>query len=245
MSNDAGVLVTGGSGMMRYPVPGYAVVHERGVVVFDTGLHDALMSSSDELGALADVFTIELTPADLVESRLAEHGVEIGAVTHVVNSHLHFDHCGRNGPLAHATTLVQRAEWDAAQRPGRTTYVGVPMDEIAAARIELLDGAHDVFGDGTVVCVPTPGHTAGHQSLLVRASTDAGAEAALLVGDACYLASMLAGDVLPPFAFDRDRQRQSYDVLRQHASDGTRLLFSHDVERWDQVPASLSTAPNP
>src|SRR3954454_8871667 len=199
MSNDASVLVTGGSGAMRYPVPGYAIVHQRGVVVFDTGLHDTLMSSSDELGGLSRVFTIELTPDDLIDARLAEHGVEIGAVTHLVNSHLHFDHCGRNGPLAHATTLVQRAEWDAARRPGPSTYVGVDLDEISAGHVQLIDGPQDVFGDGTVVCVPTPGHTAGHQSLLVRASTDAGADAVLLVGDACYLASMLAGDVLPPF----------------------------------------------
>jgi N-acyl homoserine lactone hydrolase len=199
-----------------------------------------LMTSTAALGPLADVFTIELTPEDLIEARLAEHGIEPAAVTHVVNSHLHFDHCGRNGPLHHATTLIQGAEWDAARRPGRSTYVGVPIDEIAAADIELLDGAHDVFGDGTVVCLPTPGHTAGHQSLLVRAGTEATAAAALLVGDACYLASMLADDVLPPFAFDRDGQRASYDVLRRHAREGTRLMFSHDVEHWDRVPSPLA-----
>jgi glyoxylase-like metal-dependent hydrolase (beta-lactamase superfamily II) len=240
MANDASALITGASGPMRYPVPGYAVIHERGTVVFDTGLHDTLMSSNEELGGLAKVFTIELTPDDLVESRLAACGVEVAAVTHVVNSHLHFDHCGRNGPLAHATTLVQRAEWEAAQRPGRTTYVGVHLDEIGSGHVQLVDGGHDVFGDGTVVCVPTPGHTAGHQSLLVRAGAEAGADSALLVGDACYLSSMLAGDVLPPFAFDADRQRGSYEVLRRHEREGTRLLFSHDVDHWDRVPTSLS-----
>src|SRR4029079_14977133 len=140
MANDASALITGASGPMRYPVPGYAVIHERGTVVFDTGLHDTLMSSNEELGGLAKVFTIEQTPDDLVESRLAACGVEVAAVTHVVNSHLHFDHCGRNGPLAHATTLVQRAEWEAAQRPGRTTYVGVHLDEIGGGHMELVDG---------------------------------------------------------------------------------------------------------
>ena len=239
MANDAGVLVEGAHGVMRYPIPGYAVVHERGTVLFDTGLHETLMTSTDELGGLAKVFTVELSPDDLVERRLAEHGLDVDQITHVVNSHLHFDHCGRNGPFAHATTLVQSSEWEAAQRPGRTTYVGVPFDEVAAGQVQRLDGLHDVFGDGTVVCVPTPGHTVGHQSLLVRSEPGPGADEALLVGDACYLASMLADGVLPPFAFDAAEQRRSYDVLRRHERAGARLIYSHDVDHWDRVPAAL------
>ena len=237
MSNDAGALETGASGDIRYPVPGYAVVHERGVVVFDTGLHEPLMRSSEELGPLASIFTVELTEQDLVDRRLAAAGIDPAAVTHVVNSHLHFDHCGRNGPFAHATTLLQRDEWEAATA---RAPLGSPMDEVAAGRIELVDGAHDVFGDGTVVCVPTPGHTAGHQSLLVRASTAPDADRALLVGDACYLPRMLLERSLPPFAADRDRQLASYDALTGHERDGVHLLFSHDVATWDRVPRGLA-----
>jgi N-acyl homoserine lactone hydrolase len=239
MSNDAGVLVSGGRGVMRYPIPGYAVMHERGIVLFDTGLHDTLMTSSDELRGLAKVFTVELAEGDLVDVQLAALGIEAGEITHVVNSHLHFDHCGRNGPFASATTLVQSSEWDAAHEGGRTSYVGVPLDEVEAGRIEQIDGAHDVFGDGTVVCVPTPGHTAGHQSLLVRSSDALGADAALLVGDACYLRQMLTEGILPPFAHDADRQRDSYALLARYEADGARLLFSHDVDNWDRVPAGL------
>ena len=240
MSNDAGVMVTGGSGVMRYPIPGYAVVHERGIVLFDTGLHATLIDSTAELRGLAKVFTIELTAGDLVEARLAAHGIDTAEITHVVNSHLHFDHCGRNGPFAHATTLLQADEWEAAHHPGPTTYVGVHLDEIEAGHIELLSGAHDVFGDGTVVCVPTPGHTAGHQSLLVRAADQPAADSAMLVGDACYLHRMLTDGVFPPFAHDAERQRDTYHVLAQHEAEGTRLLFSHDVDRWDVVPDGLA-----
>jgi N-acyl homoserine lactone hydrolase len=242
MSNEANVLVTGGHGMMRYPVPGYVVEHERGVVLFDTGLHDTLRTSTDELGLLASIFTVELDAADLVDEQLAARGIETGQITHVVNSHLHFDHCGRNGLFADATTLVQSAELDAVRRRGPTSYLGTPLDEIEAGRVELLDGAHDVFGDGTVVCVPTPGHTAGHQSLLVRASGRPDADAALLVGDACYLRSMFTDGILPPRAHDADRQRASYGVLARHEHAGTRLLFSHDIDHWDRVPRGLLSA---
>lgn len=242
MSNEAGVLVSGGSGVMRYPVPGYAVEHERGIVLFDTGLHDTLMTSNDELEGLARVFTVELASDDLVEVQLAARGIEASAITHVVNSHLHFDHCGRNGPFAGASTLLQKAEWEAAHHRGPTTYVGSPLDEVEAGRVELIDGAHDVFGDGTIVCVPTPGHTAGHQSLLVRQSEHPDADSALLVGDACYLREMLTGGILPPFAHDAEQQRRSYDTLARHEREGARLMFSHDVDHWDRVPSGLQRA---
>ena len=220
---------------MRIPIPGYAVVHERGTVLFDTGLHEPLIHSSDELGALAALYTAELTPDDLAEVQLARAGIDPGSVTHVVNSHLHFDHCGRNGPFPHAVTLVQAAEWEAAQHPTKYAYVGVPRDEIAAGDLRLVDGAVDLFGDGTVVLVPTPGHTVGHQSLLVRASTAADADAALLVGDACYLRRMLTARVTPDFAIDvagqlasvRDAgaprgRRRPADLLPRHRRVGRR-----------------------
>ena len=171
MSNDADMFVPGEEGTIRYPVPGYAVVHERGTVLFDTGLHESLITSSDLLGALASMFTVELTPADMPEVRLAEAGIDPASVTHVVNSHLHFDHCGHNGPFADAVTLVQGPEWEAAQRPTKYAYAGVPLDEIGGGDLHLVDGEVDLFGDGTVLLVPTPGHTVGHQSLLVRAAS--------------------------------------------------------------------------
>jgi N-acyl homoserine lactone hydrolase len=242
MSNDADMMVPGETGTMRYPVPGYAVVHERGTVLFDTGLHESLLTSTDVLGALASMFTVELTPADLPEVRLAAAGIEPTSVTHVVNSHLHFDHCGHNGPFADAVTLVQASEWEAAQRPTKYAYAGVPLDEIGGGDLRLVDGEVDLFGDGTVVLVPTPGHTVGHQSLLVRASPEPGAASALHVGDACYVRRMLAARLTPRYAIDVPGQLASYGILERHEAGGTRLLFSHDVDEWDDVPTGLRAA---
>jgi N-acyl homoserine lactone hydrolase len=225
MSNDASVMIPGAEGRVRYPVAGYAIVHERGTVMHDTS----------ELDYLANVFAPELTPDDLIQHRLTEAGIDIASVTYLVNSHLHFDHCGQNGPFAHARTVIQQAEWDDAQNPPPMSYVGVPLDEVEAGDIHLIDGAFDVFGDGSVVCVPTPGHTKGHQSLLVSSAT----EAALLVGDACYFQSMLSNAVTPTYAVDAETQLGSYAILNSYKARGTRLMFSHDVDNWDQVPASL------
>ena len=118
MSNDTDMFVPGEAGTIRYPVPGYAVIHEQGTVLFDTGLHESLITSDEMLGVLAPMFTVELTPADLPEARLAEAGIDPASVTHGVNSHLHFDHCGHNGPFADAVTLVQRHA-DVGVRGGR------------------------------------------------------------------------------------------------------------------------------
>jgi glyoxylase-like metal-dependent hydrolase (beta-lactamase superfamily II) len=245
MSNDADMFVPGEAGTIRYPVPGYAVLHERGTVLFDTGLHESLMASDAMLGPLASLFTVEMTPADLPEARLTEAGIDPASVTHVVNSHLHFDHCGHNGPFADAVTLVQATEWAAAREPATPySYVGVPLEEIGAGDLRLVDGEVDLFGDGTVVLVPTPGHTVGHQSLLVRATPGTDADAALLVGDACYLRRMLAAGVTPRYATDVPGQLASYSTLQRFEASGVRLLFSHDIESWDAVPAGLQpTAP--
>jgi glyoxylase-like metal-dependent hydrolase (beta-lactamase superfamily II) len=241
MSNDADLMVPGEEGTMRYPIPGYAVVHERGTVLFDTGLHESLMTSTDFIGALASMFTPEVTPADLAEVRLAAAGIDPASVTHVVNSHLHFDHCGRNGPFADAVTLVQAPEWEAAQHPTKYAYVGVPLDEIGGGDLRLVEGEVDLFGDGTVVLVPTPGHTVGHQSLLVRAGPEPDADSALLVGDACYVRRMLAARLTPRFAIDVPGQIASYGILERYEAGGARLIFSHDVDEWDTVPLGLRT----
>jgi N-acyl homoserine lactone hydrolase len=240
MSNDADMFVPGEAGTIRYPVPGYAVVHERGTVLFDTGLHESLMTSDAILGALAPLFTVQMTPADLPEARLWEAGIDPASVTHVVNSHLHFDHCGHNGPFADAVTLVQAAEWAAAREPATPySYVGVPLDEIGDGDLRLVDGQVDLFGDGAVVLVPTPGHTLGHQSLLVRAEPARNADAALLVGDACYMRRMLATGTTPKYATDVPGQLASYRILQRYEASGVRLIFSHDIEEWDAVPSGL------
>ena len=138
---------------------------------------------------------------------------------------------------------MQAAEWEAAQHPTTYAYVGVPLDEVGGGDLRLVDGAVDLFGDGTVVLVPTPGHTVGHQSLLVRASGAPDADSALLVGDACYLRRMLTARLTPDFAVDVAGQLASYDTLERYEAQGPRLVFSHDIDDWDTVPAGLRATP--
>jgi len=147
-------------------------------------------------------------------------------------SHLHFDHVGGSGLVGNAEIVVQRAEWLAAIADvDGETYMAADLD--SGRRLRLLDGEWDVFGDGRLLLLPTAGHTAGHQSLLVR--TDGGGEL-VLCSDACYLRRSLQALALPPYALDREAQLQVFDRLRRLESAGAQLIFGHDPEQWPTGP---------
>jgi glyoxylase-like metal-dependent hydrolase (beta-lactamase superfamily II) len=219
-------LIEGGAGRVRIPVVSHLIEHPKGRLVFDTGLHHDLRTDPvGRIGMLAEFFEVELAAGTAVDERVAALA---GGVDLVVCSHLHFDHCGGNAHLGDVPILVQRAEWEAAHGGDPTAgYVEADVDTGQEAR--LVDGEHDVFGDGTVVCLPTPGHTAGHQALRVRTASGE----VVLTGDACYFRESLETGRLPLFGSDPDLQHQSLDRLRALERSGAHLLFGHDP---DQVP---------
>ena len=95
-----------------------------------------------------------------------------------------------------------------------------------------VDGEYDVFGDGRVVCLPTHGHTPGHQSLRLR--LDSGE--VVLAGDACYFCQTLHERRLPTNVFDRDAMHASLERLAALEAGGARIFFGHDGEFWKSVP---------
>jgi glyoxylase-like metal-dependent hydrolase (beta-lactamase superfamily II) len=99
-----------------------------------------------------------------VSARLEAIDHDPGKIDIVINSHFHFDHIGGNAPVPNATILAQRREWEAGLDPDIAARYGHnPRDFDLGHELRLLDGQHDVFADGSVVCLPTHGHTPGHQ----------------------------------------------------------------------------------
>jgi glyoxylase-like metal-dependent hydrolase (beta-lactamase superfamily II) len=233
LQSDASGMITGQTGRMRMPVPAFAVEHPLGTLVFDTGMHPEVIESTARLKQTAPLFDIELTRDWLLPAQLAAAGIDPSAVTHAAVSHLHFDHAGGLCGVPNARMLVQRDEWNAAFHPGLVEFgVFNPDDfDIGLDRVEL-DGEHNVFGDGSVRLVPTPGHTHGHQSLVVE-------NRLLLVGDACYCRLALDLDALPAFAADADRQRKTFAWLREQESAGINLVFSHDTAQWTTLGSTI------
>lgn len=224
----------GSPGRRLLPVPAWLIEHPRGVVLFDTGLHPELRTSRDRLRGVMQASTIDLPDGADLSGRLSAAGLDPADVDVVIFSHLHFDHCGGTAELPDARLVMQGVEWEAAHHP-RLVEAGIynPDDFDLGHDRQLIDGEHDVFGDGRVVCVPTPGHTKGHQAL--RVALDSGP--IVLTGDCVYFAEMLEEMRVPLFAYNPALQLESMRALAAMQADGCRLLFGHDLEQFRALPS--------
>jgi glyoxylase-like metal-dependent hydrolase (beta-lactamase superfamily II) len=236
LSGSRALVLPGTDGTLRVPVPSFLVVHPKGTALFDTGLHVATQSDpAGRLGWLAKVFQVHFARGEEIARRLEALEMDAARVDFLVNSHLHFDHAGGNVQIPNARWVIQRREWEAARDPELAAASGFDASDWDHGHERLLvDGEHDLFGDGSVVCLPTFGHTPGHQSL--RVALDSGP--VILTGDACYLRETLEKMALPAVIHDREAMRASLLRLRSWRDTGARLFYGHDPEQWSDAPAS-------
>ncbi|MGD9755754.1 MAG: N-acyl homoserine lactonase family protein [Acidimicrobiia bacterium] len=234
LTGSASGFLDGEPGVMRVPVLSFLVEHPKGRVLFDSGLAAELADDTAAAGRMAELFEMDFGRQDAIDRRLSAAEVcEAGDIAVLVNSHLHFDHCGGNALVPNARVVVQAAEWRAGHHEklvASDTYSPALFD--IGQDVQLIDGEHDLFGDGRVVCIPTPGHTPGHQSLRVR--TDHGE--VVLCGDACYLRKALDELHLPDFAWNKEQQLASLHALAALEAAGAQLFFGHDPVQWSSLP---------
>jgi N-acyl homoserine lactone hydrolase len=196
----------------QWPVHGFVVTFPGGAALVDTGVGGPQGVQDDWRAvnvAAADALAgLDLSPAD---------------ISLVINTHLHFDHCGQNAVFKHAAFHVQRAELARARR--EAPYLADWFD-FAGARFELLDGDTEIVPGLSVMA--TPGHTAGHQSVVIRGADGDD----LLIGDAAYTPRVYSGpddQELPPGqAADRDAWEASRGRIR--ASGAARVHFCHHTD---------------
>jgi glyoxylase-like metal-dependent hydrolase (beta-lactamase superfamily II) len=229
-----GNFLAGAEGEIRVPVPAFLIEHPGGLVLFDSGMHPQTQRDPfGRLGRIAGVYRVDFQPGEEVSGRLGAMGIGAADVRYLINSHLHFDHAGGNAEIPNARLVVQRREWaagaDEAQRR-RQFYDRRDFD--CGHDVLAVDGEHDLFGDGRIVCLPTYGHTPGHQSL--RVELDSGP--VVLTGDACYLRRTLDDQHLPPIVDDADEMRRSLARLGALRAGGARLIYGHDPDDWATVP---------
>lgn len=218
-------------GALTYPTPVFVIEHPAGLVVVDTGLHPELATTTVRLRQCANLFDVHL-PSDgsgTVGPVLRSAGFDPGQVTQVILTHLHFDHTGGLLELPNARVIVQHREWVELYNERLVTLGAYnPEDvELGHERLEV-DGDYDLFSDGTVTCLLTDGHTAGHQS--VRVCTQTGTY--VISGDCCYLRRTLTHEHLPPVGHDRHRHRASVRRIGSEQRRGATILFGHDPEQW-------------
>jgi N-acyl homoserine lactone hydrolase len=205
----------------RLPVPAYLVETEEERILIDTGLHPVAVTDAEarygEAGALG-LFALEQ------EESIAEQ-VDLSTVTRVVLTHLHFDHAGGLSLIpASVPVVVQRAEWEAGHdRAAIERNFFLPRDYAdVPADLTLLDGDHDLLGDGSILLLSTPGHTPGHQSVQVGG---------LVIGaDVVHFAAGLDDHRFPSFGDDRKEQGRSAERLRELREAGLTVQPGHDPD---------------
>ncbi len=217
------------------PYYAYLITHPAGNVLFDTAGHpDLRTNAQSRLGAAASAFEVVMEPSDWVIPRLRELGLEAGDVGHVVQSHLHFDHAGGLQWFRHAKIYVQRRELEFARNPPvyqKTAFVADDFEHDLDWHV--LEGEHDMFGDGLLTIIPTPGHTPGHQSLLVRLKS----RPVFLLADTTYLLSKMRQRALPGLLWSPDALIDTWDkVERIEAVENARLVATHELDFKSSVP---------
>ncbi len=228
-------LMEGGEGEVRLPVPAYLIEHPKGTALFDTGMHpDCRRDPRARLGErLAGLFRFDYGAGEEVSARLQAIGRDPARIDLIVNSHLHFDHVGGNALIPNATMVVQRREWAAGMDADLAALRGFSRRDFDLGhKLRLVDGEHDVFGDGSVICLPTHGHTPGHQSLRLRLA----AGEVVLAADACYFCQTLRERRLPKNVHDRAEMHASLETLARLEAGGARIFFGHDDRFWRRVP---------
>jgi N-acyl homoserine lactone hydrolase len=212
---------------IEIPVPVYLIqTDDDENVLVDTGLHPANLDDPyDAWGEDAASFVLPmLQPEDLLEHRLAEVGLQLRDITHVVNTHLHADHCGGNFLFPQAEFLVQREHYDEALAHPRIPSELFDRPELT---YRFLDGDTEIFSG--VRAIVAPGHARGLQALLVSLPESGNI---LIAGDAIDTQEHLDRD-LWTHCPEPETARRSAELLQRIAADEhALLLFGHDAEQW-------------
>lgn len=199
-------------------IQGFALRHPDGVILVDTGV-----GTGNEF--IDHAYRPRVIP---LEVALNTAGLDEREVVAIVNTHLHFDHCGQNSRLPHATVHVQRSEVEAAAAEFYTVPEWAAIDP---ARLRMVDG-DELLAPG-VTLLATPGHTPGHQSVLIDAA-DSESGPTLIVGQACFTCGQFEdGAIIDGDLHDASWRTTANESLeRLRARSAAVAHFSHDASIW-------------
>jgi N-acyl homoserine lactone hydrolase len=218
---------------VRLPVPVFVIETDVERILVDTGLHPAAVADPERHYGRSDA----LGPFRLEAAESIAEQIDLGTITKVVLTHLHFDHAAGLALLPPSLPIVvQRREWEAAHDAAavaRNYYLPGDYAGVDGARVECVDGDHDLLGDGSIQLLLTPGHTPGHQSIKVG-------DGLVIGGDVTHFASGLDDGRFPIFGDDLSAQAASADRLRGLRDAGATVLPGHDPDALK--PGLLLTA---
>ncbi len=237
----------------KVPIPSYLVRHpSAGAILVDTGLHPSVASDGKEnFGAIANrVGNPTLDAGKDVPSQLRDRGLDPGEIPVVVMTHMHIDHASAISEFPQSTFVVSEPEWRAAAIGGQPLLNGyrrqqydyafdyrtVDFDRANIDSYASFGRTFDLFGDGSVRLAFTPGHSAGHMSVICRLVEND----FVIGGDATYMVGQLAGEApLPPRPFDAHNYRRSLQELRlfRNQFPSATITPGHDPDFFARIEA--------
>ena len=204
---------------VRVPVSAYLIETGSERILIDTGLNPAAVE--DTVGHYSEALAV----FELEQERSIADQVDLASLTRVVLTHLHFDHAGALSLVPDAVPIViQRAEWEAGHDDAGVELNFFQSRDYAGQdrEVVLVDGDHDLLGDGSIELLSTPGHSTGHQSVRVGE---------IVIGaDVAHFADVFDDPRFPAFAADFDAQARSAERLRGLREEGLTVLPGHDPE---------------
>src|SRR5947209_14052163 len=208
--------------MLQFVFSCYLIKHDNDYLLWDTG--HAMTAPN-------------VAPKVSVVDQLAKIDVKSEQIKFVGISHYHGDHTGQVASFPKATLLIGKGDWDAITSPKPAEGVNFkPFENWAKGegKVEPLTLDKDVFGDGSVIVLRTPGHTPGHQSLLVKLPQTGNV---VLSGDAVHFRENYDADGVPAFNFDRAQTVASVERLKKIAANlKATVIIQHDARDVEKLP---------
>ncbi|HEV2865618.1 MAG TPA: N-acyl homoserine lactonase family protein [Allosphingosinicella sp.] len=209
----------------------YLIRHGDRLLLWDTGLSDALIGHP----MTNETMTLRLTHT--IAEQLRQIDISPEQIELVGISHWHFDHLGQAPRFPQARLLIGRADLDLLRTsppPDPDSAAALAHWLTGGGQVDAVDGDHDVFGDGSVVMLSTPGHTPGHHSLLVRLSSGP----VLLTGDLYHFTEQVRNRGVPPFNHNRADTLASMDRFDRIARNlHARVIIQHEPDDIAKLPA--------
>jgi glyoxylase-like metal-dependent hydrolase (beta-lactamase superfamily II) len=212
-------------------VPCYVIEHEKDRLLWNAGLSPSLA----ETEGWQEQETTRARLDRTLSEQLADLGLGLDDFDYASFSHMHFDHVGATNELEGATVIMQKAEHDAAFADSVSVPAFVPAayEGLRDEEFLIIEGDHDVFGDGTVRIISTPGHTPGHQSLFVDLPQTG---PVVLSGDLYHFRLSRELRRVPSFNVDPDATLASMDRLEDLVEEtGAELWIEHELARFEEL----------
>lgn len=207
----------------------YLIRHEKGLFLWDSGIPDAVAEKPEGVSGAGGLLVLKVKHT--LQAQLKELDIAPSQVTHLAFSHFHGDHVGNANLFTAATLYIQNPEFEAAfgAEPAKFGFNPALYEKLRNSPMVKLSGDKDVFGDGSVVILSTPGHTPGHQSLLVKLPATG---ALVLSGDATHFQDNWENRRVPARNFNKEQTAASMEkiagVLRREKAV---LWINHDHDQ--------------